>query len=95
MIESKASPTKVSHDIFIGSREKMNINGVKEILNFDDSTVNLKTVCGDLCIEGANLHISVLNIEKGEVEMQGKINSMYYYDTSEDDKRSLLSRIFK
>ena len=94
-METKVQATRVPHDIFIGSREKMSINGVKEILNFDDSSVNLKTVCGDLCIEGAGLHISVLNIERGEVEMQGKINAMYYYDTAEDDKKGLLSRIFR
>ena len=94
-METKVQAARVSHDIFIGSREKMSINGVKEILNFDDSSVNLKTVCGDLCIEGAGLHISVLNIERGEVEMQGKINAMYYYDTAEDDKKGLLSRIFR
>lgn len=94
-METKVQAARVPHDIFIGSREKMSINGVKEILNFDDSNVNLKTVCGDLCIEGAGLHISVLNIERGEVEMQGKINAMYYYDTAEDDKKGLLSRIFR
>ena len=95
MTDTKSSPIKPIHDVFIGSREKMNISGIKEILNFDDTTVNLKTVCGDLCIEGANLHITVLNIEKGEVEMNGKINSVYYYDTTDNDKRSLLARIFK
>ena len=94
-MEAKGQVARVTHDIFIGSREKMSINGVKEILNFDDSVVNLKTVCGDLCIEGAGLHISILNIEKGEVEMQGKINAVYSYDTSENDKKGLLARIFK
>ena len=93
-MEGKVSGV-VHHDIFIGSREKMNINGVKEIVSFDEGAVNLKTVCGDLSVEGAGLHISVLNIEKGEVEMQGRINAVYYYDTAEDDKKGLLSRIFK
>lgn len=87
--------SKVLHDVFLSSREKLSINGVKEILNFDDQTVNLRTVCGELAIEGIKLHISVLNIEKGEVVMEGKINSIFYYDVSEDDKKTLLSRIFK
>lgn len=87
--------SKVLHNVFLSSREKLSINGVKEILNFDDQTVNLRTVCGDLTIEGTKLHISVLNIEKGEVEMEGKINSVYYYDVSDDDKKTLLARIFK
>lgn len=83
------------HEVRLLSREKMNISGIREILNFDDSSVNLKTVCGDMCIEGAELHITVLNIEKGEIEMNGKISSVYYYDAPENDKRSLISRIFR
>lgn len=95
MIDGKSSQQKPVHEVFISTREKMNISGVKEILNFDDTSVNLKTVCGDLSIEGSDLHITVLNVERGEVEMNGKISSLYYYDNSEGDKRSLLSRIFR
>lgn len=95
MNDTKSSQSKPAHEVFIGTREKVSISGVKEILNFDDTAVNLKTVCGDLSIEGTNLHITVLNVERGEVEMNGKINSLYYYDDADNDKRSLLSRIFR
>ena len=95
MSEIKSTQIKPKHDISILSREKMSITGIKEILSFDDTAVNLKTVCGDMCIEGAALHITVLNIEKGEIEMNGKINSVYYYDAPDNDKRSLLARIFR
>ena len=95
MADIKATPIKPAHDVLIVSREKMNISGIKEILSFDDTAVNLRTVCGEMCIEGAGLHITVLNIEKGDVEMNGRISSVYYYDAPENDKRSLLSRIFR
>lgn len=95
MNDSKPVNSKVLHNIFLSSREKLSINGVKEILNFDDQAINLRTACGDLTVEGIDLHMSVLNIEKGEVEMEGKINSIFYYDVSDDDKKTLLSRIFK
>lgn len=95
MNDSKSENSKPLHDVFLSSREKLSINGVKEILNFDDQTVNLRTTCGELTVEGVKLHVSVLNIEKGEVEMEGKINSIFYYDVSYDDKKTLLSKIFK
>ena len=94
MADIKATPVKPAHEIFLASREKMNISGIKEILSFDDTAVNLRTVCGEMCIEGAGLHITILNIEKGDVELIGRISSVYYYDAPETDKRSLLSRIF-
>ncbi len=96
MNETKSTPQKTLHNLLLSSREKLTLSGVKEILNFDDTEVNLRTVCGDLTVEGSNIRISVLNVEKGEVEMEGKINAVYYYDVGNDEsKKSLLSRIFK
>ncbi len=94
MLDSKSVIGK-THDVILNSRERLSINGVKEIINFDENVVNVKTVCGELSIEGENIHISVLNIEKGELEMQGKISGLNYYDGNDSERRSLLSRIFK
>lgn len=95
MSDIRSTTNKPVNNIVLNSREKLSINGVKEILNFDENNVNLKTVCGDLCIDGENIRINVLNIEKGELEMYGKIIGVNYIDTTEADRRSLLSRIFK
>lgn len=95
MSEPKGAIKLNSHDIVINNRERLSLNGVKEIINFDENNVNLKTVCGDLLIEGEGIHINVLNIEKGEVEMHGKISALNYFDSVDGGKSSLLSRIFK
>lgn len=95
MLESKGSGGKIIHDLFLNARSKLNINGVKDIISFDENNVNLKTICGDLSIDGENLHINVLNIEKGEVELTGKISGLNYFDYGDKEKSSLLSRIFK
>ena len=95
MLESKDTNGKVIHNLVLNSRGKLSINGVKDIVNFDENNVNLKTVCGDLYIEGENLHINILNIEHGEVELTGKISGLNYYDVNKNEKSSLLSRIFK
>ena len=95
MVESKGMNSKSAHDLILNSRSRLSINGVKDIISFDENNVNLKTMCGDLCIDGENLHVNVLNIEKGEVEMTGKIMGMNYLDLGEREKSSLLSRIFK
>ncbi len=95
MLESKPSVNKVSQDLILRSRECLSITGVKEIISFDENNVNLKTVHGDLSIDGENIHITVLNVEKGEVEMRGKINAINYYDSLDYEKSSFLSRLFK
>lgn len=95
MLESKSVPNKAVHDVILDKRERLSINGVKEIINFDENAVNLKTVCGDLSIEGENIHINILDIEKGELEMHGKINGLNYFDSGDGEKHSLLSKIFR
>ena len=95
MSENKIHMLKTSHEIVLISRERLSINGVKEIINFDENEVNLKTICGDLIIEGENIHINVLNISVGDVELTGKISGINYYDINQIEKQSILSKIFK
>lgn len=94
-MENRGNNIKIPHDIILNSRNKLSINGIKEIVNFDENTVSLKTVCGDLVIDGEDIHISVLNIEKGEIEMNGKITGLTYFDHVGNERHSLLSKIFR
>lgn len=95
MLDARSAPSKSEHNIVLNYREKLSVTGVREIINFDDKSVNIKTVYGELSIDGENLHINVLNVEKGELEVSGKINGLNYYDVYEGDRKTLLSRIFK
>lgn len=95
MLDSRSASSKSDHNLVLNFREKLSISGVREIINFDDKSVNIKTVCGDLSIDGENIHINILNVEKGELEVSGKINGINYYDVYEGDRKNLLSRIFK
>ena len=95
MLDSKAVSSKAEHNLILNFREKLSITGVKEIINFDENGVNVKTICGELSIEGENIHINALNVERGELEITGKLNGINYLDVYESDKRTLLSRIFK
>ena len=69
----------------------MSISGVCEVISFDEHAVNLRTVCGDLAIEGEGLHITVLNVAEGKGEITGKVNGVYYYDKNAT-KRGLFGR---
>lgn len=95
MLDSKSVSTKAEHNLILNFREKLSITGVKEIINFDDKSVNIKTVCGELSIDGENIHINILNVESGELEIRGKFNGINYFDVYDSDKKTLLSRIFK
>lgn len=95
MAENKTISSKSHHDLNLLSREKLSINGITEIINFDDNEINLKTICGDLTIDGTELKIDILNVANGQIELKGKINGINYSNIAESNKHSLLSKIFK
>ena len=93
-MEARIGQIKKDHDIILKSREKLTISGVQEIINFDENNVNVRSICGELCIDGENIHINVLNVEKGDLEISGKINGINYFDVDERERKTLLSKIF-
>lgn len=95
MSDSRGVSCKAEHNLTLNFREKLSVTGVKEIINFDEKGVNVKTLCGELSVDGENIHINALNVEKGELEISGKINGINYFDTYDGDRKTLLSRIFK
>ncbi len=85
------------HKLHINGRRTAIITGVKDVLSFDSGEVLLETEEGVLMIRGEELHVNRLTLEKGEVDIDGKINSLTYSDNSAYSKseESLLGRLFK
>ncbi len=84
------------HNINIEGREKIQISGVVEVASFNDNTVSLDTEMGGLIIKGVNLHINKLNVDDGNLLIEGYIISLVYSDKMESSKDGgFLSRIFK
>ena len=93
MNESRPMTVQTAQDITVKSRSKMSITGVTEVVSFDEATVELRTACGDLCVEGEGLHIGVLDTERGIVTLAGKsIDGIYYPHAESGERRGLLGR---
>lgn len=95
-MEEKQSIQKY-HKVSLNSRSSAAITGVKDVLSFDAGEVLLETEQGILMIRGNDLHVNRLTLEKGEVDVDGKIDSLTYSDSSSYGKsgESLISRLFK
>ncbi len=83
------------HSVYMESRNIINIFGVTDVLSFDDLMVSCDTVEGILIIKGTNLHINHLNLDNGELNIQGDIDSFFYEDNSVQTDSGLLKRIFR
>jgi sporulation protein YabP len=97
IIEERAQIRKMedTHNIVMENRSKLNISGVNEVDSFDEKTIVLYTVQGMLTICGEDMHISKLNVENGDVAVEGEIWSLEYSDKDVKKVRGFLSRIFK
>ena len=82
----------IKHSFISHSREGIKIDGVREVVSFDELGVMLDTVCGRMAIEGEDLHVTVLNITDGKVEVEGRVNGVYYIEDKPTAKRGLFGR---
>ena len=85
-------PDKEGHSFVSVSRENIKLRGVEEVVSFDDREVVLKTTCGGMTIEGDGLHISVLSVDEGRVEIYGKIDGLFYFDNTPAQKKKLFGK---
>ena len=86
-----------AHKLILSNRRTSTITGVSDVISFDITEVLLETEQGMLMIKGDDLHVNRLTLDKGEVDIDGKIDSFTYSDvaTSAGKGESLLSRLFR
>lgn len=83
------------HSVSLKNRREMRIEGVTEVISFDEMAVMLKTQCGDMVIEGKDLRIAVLEIDAGIVVLSGTVSGVYYYEPQSKEKRGLIKKLFR
>ena len=93
--------TPAPHSLLAVNREAITVKGVLDVISFDESMVLLVTNCGNLALEGSELHITTLDTQNGLVEVTGRLSGVLYDDRDADggrvnDKkgRSGLGRLF-
>ena len=84
------------HRMLLESRKSCKLHGVVDVLSFDENAVLLETVDGMLMMKGAELHVSRLSLEKGEVDIDGRVDSFTYTEKTSFAKKGegLLTRLF-
>ena len=83
---------KKPHILTLDNRRLLTLTGVEDVSGFDEQTINVKLSEATLVVKGASLHISKLNLESGDVVIDGQISSLQYLGTSSGSLRSRLFR---
>lgn len=85
-----------NHKVNMEGRNTCKLTGVVDVLSFDERQVMLETVDGMLAMKGTELHVSRLSLEKGEVDVDGRVDALIYTEKTSFAKKgeSLLTRLF-
>lgn len=76
--EQKKRTSTGSHHINLENRSKLSVSGVEDVESFDECTIALSIEDGGLIIRGNNLHIEKLNLDGGELLVEGMVDSITY-----------------
>ncbi len=79
-------------DLHVKERNKLTLNGVCNVVSFDEGYITLETSDGRVCVEGEGLKIESLVRESGEIEIVGKIDGVFY--TEQKKKTKGISKLF-
>ena len=82
-------------NIFLENRNKLNVTGVLDVLNFDEQIITVETELGVLVVKGNDLKLNKYNLDDTELSIEGEINSLIYEDKVNRKNESLLAKIFK
>ncbi len=92
-IEKESISSHSGHRFSLVERQILKMEGVVEILTFDERSIAMETLLGPLVIKGKDLNIRGVDLEKGHLHLEGYIYSLEY--ASPKKSKGFWARLFK
>ena len=80
------------HDLILEGRGKLTVTGVRRMLRCDPDSAAMETTKGPLTLAGAQLSVTSLDLDKGEVKLTGRVDVLEY--TAQRTAGGFLHRLF-
>lgn len=77
--------------IVLKNRKFLRMDGVSEVLSFDDDFVTVMTALGKVEVEGKGLKIIQMSAESGDFTLEGRVDGIYY-SALDGEKKGLFAR---
>lgn len=93
----EAKHSSLQHHLCLDERSKGMITGIQKVESFDEALVVLVTTQGKLTIKGKEMHVIRVDVERGELEFSGIVDSMTYSDIHAISKgaKGVFKRMFQ
>lgn len=91
----RISDNTPNHKLTLIARKQLSVSGVKEVLSFDPSCVELLTELGELSVDGDGMRMGTLDTKDGIVELEGNIIAITYSsaDNGKQGRKNPFKRI--
>ena len=76
MNEYNKDKIRLPHNLILKDRAELTLSGVTDVDSFDETTIIAYTDYGELTVKGENLHINMLNIDTGDLSIDGRVSSL-------------------
>lgn len=87
---------KRPHRLNMEDRKRIDFTGITDVISFDTAKAVLMSDYGNITIKGEGLHVNRLSVEKGELDLDGRVDSICYSDAGVRNKQdSLMSRLLR
>lgn len=84
-----------SHILHIDNRHKIDLTGVTKVINFNEESIILDTILGGLVIKGKEMKVNKLNVDNGDMSIEGEVISINYINGVSSKKENFLVKLFK
>lgn len=75
---------QLPHKLTLNQRKSLTMDGVTEVVSFDDTAVILRTALGVLSVHGQELQLKTLSVEGGQVAVEGTVSALVYEEPRQD-----------
>lgn len=83
-----------SQTVILEGRKKLSVSGVVDVQSYDEEQVVLETTLGMLTIHGQKLHMERLQLEAGELLLEGELVDGLLFDDGTRPRGGFFSRLF-
>ncbi len=89
--------TVFKHSLIMNERKDLSLTGITDVISFDEDAIYAETDKGVVVVKGYNLHVNRLNLDVGELDIEGEIYNISYEDhgAGPGSKGSFFGKLFK
>lgn len=95
MENNKVLKPQGSHIVHIDNRQRIDVSGVTKVVTFNENSVVLNTIMGSIEIKGKSMRVNKLNVDTGDMLIEGEVHSLVYLSKDKGIKGSTLKKLFK